>query len=123
MKKNWLEWSVFALGLVLIAGVSALLLRAHLAQEGRPPAIVVTAGTPVQTASSYAIPLDIANDGDRSAEDIRIEVVLSGAAGEGRTEITVPLLPYGSRRRAWIQMSPQSSAPAVRTRVISFAEP
>ncbi len=124
MKKNPLEWVVFGLSLALIAATAAVLVHAHLTSAQRPPMIVVTAGAPVsQAGGAYAIPLDVSNEGDITAQAVKIEVMLSGNGVNERSEVELAFVPHGSRRRAWVTFGRDPSNLALRTRVIGFEEP
>lgn len=123
MNKNTLEWTVFAISLALIAAVAGLLLRQQLAGAQSPPSIAVTAGAPVATAGGFAVPLDVRNDGDTTAEQVTIDVSLRWAGGEERAEATLPYVPYRSRRRAWVVFPRDPRDGRLAARVLGYREP
>lgn len=123
MNKNTLEWAVFAISLVLIAGVAGLLLRQQFTGGQSPPSIAVTAGAAVATAGGFAVPLDVRNEGDTTAEEVTVEVSLRWEGGEERAEATLPYVPYRSRRRAWVVFPRDPRDGRLATRVLGYREP
>jgi uncharacterized protein (TIGR02588 family) len=124
MKKNPLEWAVFGVSLALIAGTAAMLVHAHVTSDDRPAAIVVTAGAPVtQSRGGYAVPLDVSNEGDTTAQAVVIEVTLSGRDVEERSQVELAFVPHGSRRRAWVMFTHDPQSLALRVRVVGYEEP
>ena len=123
MNKNTLEWTVFAISLALIAAVAGLLLRQQLAGTQSPPSIAVTAGAAFATAGGFAVPLDVRNDGDTTAEQVTIDVSLRWAGGEERAEATLPYVPYRSRRRAWVVFPRDPRDGRLAARVLGYREP
>ena len=125
LEKNWLEWTVFIIGLILI--VSAL---GYLAYDGAtlgdaPPRLEVRTGTPQQHPSNYIIPVSITNHGDQTAEGVQIEVVLlSGGEEKERAEFTVAFVPRGSTREGWVafQTDPRA-AEQIKARVLGYEKP
>jgi uncharacterized protein (TIGR02588 family) len=123
MNKNFLEWTVFALSLALIAGVAGLLLRQHLTGSQSPPSLSVASDAPMPAGDGYAVPLDVRNDGGTTAEEVRIEARLTWPGGEERGETVLDYVPYQSRRRAWITFSRDPRQGQFRTRVLGYREP
>ncbi|MBA2305905.1 MAG: hypothetical protein H0W08_25195 [Acidobacteria bacterium] len=123
MNKNRLEWTVFAVSLALIAGVVSLLVYQHFASGDAPPSIFVTAGPAITTGGGFAVPFDIRNEGDVTAEDVRVEATLNWPGGSERGETVVPLVPYRSHRRAWIAFTRGPAGATLHPRVLGFREP
>ena len=123
MKKNTLEWTVFGASLVLIASVATLLLYQHVTSGDRPASLVTTVGSAVETAGGYAVPVEVRNEGDVTAEDVRLQATLTLESGTETGEAVIPYVPYRSRRRAWIAFSRDPRAGAVTVRVLGYREP
>jgi uncharacterized protein (TIGR02588 family) len=121
MKKNLLEWTIFGISLTLIAVVAGLLLREHLTRGNGAPDLMVEVGQAERSGQGYAIPLDVRNGGDTSAEDVEVTVTLQSVPPE-RTDITIPYVPYRSVRRAWVMFSREPGAARLDARVISYRE-
>lgn len=123
VQKNALEWSVFTVSLLLTAGVVFVLLYAHVTNENRPPAIRIVTGTPHPAGDGFAVPLDVFNDGDVTAEEVEIEVALSAGGAEERSAVTLSFVPHGSRRRAWVGFKQDPSNGKLDARVVGYREP
>ncbi len=122
--KNWLEWSVFALGLVLVAGILGYLVWYALTLEGRPPIISVETGQPRHQADSYVVPVMVANEGDQTAEHVQIEVWISVAGVELETAtIELDFVPSRSKREAWASFVNDPAKNQVRARIVSYQKP
>ncbi|MBC7944877.1 MAG: hypothetical protein H7X91_06385 [Burkholderiales bacterium] len=123
-QKNWLEWSVFALGLVLVVGSLGYLVQYALTLEGRPPIISAQTGQPRQQAGSYIVPVTVANDGDQTAEHVQIEVQISavGVALE-TTMFELDFLPSRSKREAWASFVNDPTGNQLRARVVAYQKP
>lgn len=122
MNKNVLEWAVFGASLALIATVVGLLLHEHFTTGSGPAEITITMGRPVAVGGAYALPLDIRNHGDTTAEDVRVAVTLNGEASEA-TDVTLPYVPYRSQRRAWVTFSRDPASGKLAARVLGYREP
>ena len=122
-RKNALEWSVFAASLALILVVVIVLVHAHVTSEDRPPSIAVSIGDAIQAPEGYAVPLLVRNEGDRTAEDVHLEVVLATAAGEERATAVISFVPHRSERRAWVTFSRDPAAGRLTLRVLGYEEP
>jgi uncharacterized protein (TIGR02588 family) len=131
LQKNWLEWVVFACGLVLV--VSTL---GYLAYEGAtmgddPPSIEVRLGTPEQRTHNFIVPVTVTNHGDETAEGITVEVTLEnnvggagGAAGEPvRGELTIAFLPRRATREGWVTFQQDPRAARLTARVLGYEKP
>lgn len=125
IKKNWLEWSVFSVGLMLI-----LLLVAYLAYEAitigtEPPIIDVQLGAAETRSGLYVIPVTLRNNGDRTAEDVMIEVTLLNGGEEVETaELSIAFLPRQSTRNGWVTFTTDpATAARIESHVLGYQEP
>jgi uncharacterized protein (TIGR02588 family) len=123
VEKNALEWGVFGVSLALISAVVGVLLYAHITSEHRPPSIRIVIGTPERSGDNYAVPLDVFNDGDVTAEEVEVEVVLIAEGNERRSTVVLAFVPHGSRRRAWVGFSEEPDLQRLRARVVGYREP
>ena len=99
-RRNWLEWTVLALSLILIAGVVGTLAREAIGGSGRPPAVDVRVGAPTAAdGGRWQVPVVLRNTGDRSARNVTVELVVRrGAPDEARATVLVSFLPAHSVR-------------------------
>ncbi|MGH7720114.1 MAG: hypothetical protein ACREON_14895 [Gemmatimonadaceae bacterium] len=119
VRKNWLEWTVCGVGLALVLATLGYLAIASITTRDSPPRLAVHTGTPVATGNGYAVPVTVFNEGGTTAENVVVEVVLEGGAGEGggggekggegmvgvameRAELTLPYVPRHAARSGWV---------------------
>jgi len=124
VKKNVLEWSVFAVGVVVVAGTLAFLVW-DLARAGSsPPDLTVELGEARRQTSGWAVPVTVRNRGDETAEGVHVEVVLETAAGgEERAELEIAFVPRGSHRKGWVTFTQAPAAGRLTGRVSGYEEP
>jgi uncharacterized protein (TIGR02588 family) len=122
MNKNQLEWTVFGVSLAIILVVAGLLLNEHLTTGDRPADLTITVGAPVHVSEGYAVPLDLRNSGDTSAEDVHVSVTLGGAEPQ-ESDVTFPYVPYRSARRGWVMFSRPPGTARLEARVLGYREP
>jgi uncharacterized protein (TIGR02588 family) len=118
-EKNTLEWTVFGLSAALVLAIAGFLVYAHLRDENRPASIRIEAGEPVPTAGGWAVPLDVFNDGDRTAEGVRIEAAFEGE----RSETELAFVPYRSHRQAWVTFTRRPASSSIQVRVVGYRDP
>jgi uncharacterized protein (TIGR02588 family) len=124
LQKNWLEWSVFAVGLVLVFGVIAYLVYDSVISSGRPPEIAVEVGEIRRTVGGWAVRVDAENSGGVTAEDLRVAVVLEANGREQeRVELDLPFVPRHSRRGGWVEFRHDPSVGRLSGYAIGYATP
>jgi uncharacterized protein (TIGR02588 family) len=123
-EKNVLEWVVFGVSLVLIAGVLAVLVGAAMRRGDEPPRLAIETGAAVREGQTYRVPVRVANTGDTTAEQARVEVSL---VVEGRVveqgEVLLTFVPRGSVRRGWVTFRRDPACCVVVSRTVGLAEP
>ena len=129
LQKNWLEWMIFACGLVLV-----VLTLGYLAYEGAtmgndPPSIEVRLGAPEQRAHNFIVPVTVTNHGDETAEGVTVEVTLENAAGGDskgepvRGELTIAFLPRRATREGWVAFQQDPRSARLTARVLGYEKP
>ncbi len=122
--KNWLEWSVFAAGLVLVALTLGFLVRESLVGKGGPPEVIARLGSPRAAESGYMVPVEVANVGQKSAEDVTVTVVLEEpGGGREEAELGIAFLPRDSRREGWVTFRSDPARGTLRLGPITFEVP
>jgi uncharacterized protein (TIGR02588 family) len=123
-EKNWLEWTVFGVGLVLVLATLGYLARESLVREDGPPEVIAQLGTPRPSAGGYLVPIEVSNVGNDTAEDVRVPVFLNlpdGAREEA--ELDVAFLPRGSVRNGWASFRNDPSRGSLTVGAIAFEVP
>lgn len=125
-KKNWLEWTVFAGGLLLLLAVSGYLLYEALTIADKPAALSVSFGEAVAAGDPhhFTVPISIRNDGGQTAAEVDVEVVLlEGDRQVERRELTFDFVPHMSSRSGALTFDAAPSPGQLRARVLTYVEP
>lgn len=124
-EKNWLEWTVFAAGMVLVAGVLGHLTYDAVTCGDGPPIIEVRLGDAEQNAHNFSVPVKVMNHGDTTAEGVHIEVTSeTGDEGEPeRSDIDIPFVPRGATREGWVTFQTDPRAAQLKARVLGYQKP
>lgn len=123
VKKNWLEWLVFALSAFLIAAVISFLIYESVTTGDAPPEIHVEIGEPAPRAGHFAIPITVTNKGDHTAEGVHVEVTLRAGAKEETGEFEVPFLPRRGSREAWVTFKADPRTGTLEAHVLGYQKP
>lgn len=123
-KTNFLEWSVFGLGLLLILGVMAYLVF-QLSTHNPAPADLSVEFIQVPTSNNpYKYQISVQNSGGKTAKNVIVELSLvkAGALLE-RSEISFDYVPYTSKRLGWVIFGTNpAEADSVTSKVVSYNE-
>jgi len=124
IKKNRLEWIVFAAGLMLVACTLAYLIYAGVSMGTEPPSLEVRLGTPEKRQFNFIVPVAVMNHGDETAQGVRIEVVMEGGSGETtRSEIDFPFVPRRAIREGWVTFQDDPRSAQLKGRVLGYEKP
>jgi uncharacterized protein (TIGR02588 family) len=124
LQKNWFEWIVFALGLILVSSTLGYLIYAGASMGNEPPSLEVRLGTPEQRQFNFIVPVTVINHGDETAEGVRIEVVMeSGGEVKERGEFDVPFVPRHATREGWVTFEQDPRIAQLKARVRGYQKP
>lgn len=133
LQKNWLEWSVFVVGLALVLSVLGYLAYVGATMGDDPPSIEVRLGTPEQRTHNFIVPVTVTNHGDETAEGITIEVSLENAGGDSgsgggggepvRGELSIAFLPRRATREGWVTFQQDPRSARLTARVLGYEKP
>jgi len=128
VEKNWLEWSVFGVSLVLVLRTLAYLVYEATTMGNQPPIIEAQLGAPQQQqAGEFAVPVTLINRGDQPAAGVTVEVTLEGSGGAAaeieRGEFSVPFLPRGATREGRVSFRADPRAGQLKARVLGYEQP
>ena len=121
--KNWLEWTVFGVSAVLIATVIGFLVYESATMGHTLPDIQVHLGTPEARSGYFAVPLEVTNKGDQTAEGVHIEVVLRAGGKEERADLEIAFLPRRGVREAWVTFKTDPRNGTLEARVLGYEKP
>jgi uncharacterized protein (TIGR02588 family) len=122
-RKNWIEWSVFALSAALIAFVVGFLVYESATIGNAPPDIRVHIGTAEPRAGYFAVPIEATNHGDHTAEGVHIEVTLKAAGKEETGDFEIAFLPRRGAREAWVTFKTDPRQGTLEARVLGYEKP
>ncbi|MFN2512755.1 MAG: hypothetical protein ABR568_15200 [Pyrinomonadaceae bacterium] len=123
-RKNWLEWVVFALGLILVSAALGYLIYSGASMGHEPPSLEVRLGTPEQRQFNFIVPVTVVNHGDETAEGVLIEVVMtSGGEEKERGELDVAFLPRHATREGWVTFDLDPRTAQLKARVLGYQKP
>lgn len=129
VQKNWLEWTVFACGLLLTLATVAYLAYDALTLEGTPPSIALKLGKPRILSTpggekSFMVPVEAFNRGQQTAEGVHIEVSAKfSGAPEQSADYDIAFLPRGSSREGWVAFEGDPKQAKLNARVLGYEIP
>ena len=124
LQKNWFEWTVFALGLILVSSTLGYLIYAGASMGHEPPSLEVRLGTPEQRQFNFIVPVTVVNHGDETAEGVLIEVVMANGGEEiARGELDVAFLPRHATRQGWVTFEQGPRTAQLKARVLGYQKP
>jgi uncharacterized protein (TIGR02588 family) len=123
VEKNWLEWVVFGVGLLLVAATLGFLVYDGATAGDAPADIEVRLGEPRRAGQGFLVPVTVSNRGGETAEGVTVEVTLEGGAEAERGELTVAFLPRGSTREGWVSFSKDPRAGRLTARALGYEKP
>ena len=123
ISKNWLEWTVFGVSLALIALVIGFLIFETATMGDALPDIQLVTGTPEARTGYFAVPVEVKNKGDQTAEGVHIEVVLRSGGKEERADLEIAFLPRRGTREAWVTFKSDPRHGTLEARVLGYEKP
>ena len=122
--KHPLEWIVFAVSLVLVAGTLGLLAWDAVRGQDSPAALSVELGRPEPRGGIWAVPVTVHNEGDMTAENVRVEVTLAAPGAEPeRADFDVAFVPRRSKREGWVTFRTDPSHGRLSGRAAGYETP
>jgi uncharacterized protein (TIGR02588 family) len=122
--KNWLEWVVFAVSLVIVVGTTGYLAYDGVTAEDAPPTIAIQFGEPLQQVEQFTVPVTVISKGGGTAERVRIEAVLERRGTENEhASFEIALLPRGGTREGSVVFRSDPRAGELKARVLGYERP
>lgn len=125
LEKNWLEWVIFAIGLILVVSTLGYLIYDATTVSETPPSMEFQLGETQQQNQQFIVPVSVTNKGGQPAETVQIEVVLERSGEELETaEFEIAFLPRGATRSGWVTFKTDPrKADRITTRAIGYEKP
>lgn len=123
--KNWFEWAVFAVGLLLTVGTVGLLASELVSQGERAPATIeVRLGEAEKRGDHFAVPVVVENVGDETAESVEIEATLKVPdSAEEKAKFQVQFLPGRGKREGVVLFQTDPASGVVDARAVGYQKP
>ena len=130
-RKNWLEWTVFSAGLLLLTVTVGYLGYQALVYAHQPAVLKVSLGEPWvpddNDPSRVVVPVTVHNEGGQTAAEVKIEVSLvredKAAEPIERRELLFDFVPHMSSRAGALTFEHRPARDELRARVIGYLEP
>lgn len=124
-KKNWLEWTVFAVGLGLVLAVLGYLVYKTVTHTSGPPELYVEYFPEPGRYEPNRYHVILHNKGYETAESITVELSLykNGQEPE-KAQLDFDYCPRESTREGWVSFSsPPGRSDTIRTRIMAYERP
>ncbi len=123
-QKNWLEWIVFGVSLVVVLGTIGALVYEEFSLGKKPADPQMTMGAAEAHAGYFALPVTVENRGDETAESVHLEITLRLPGGENeRAEFDLDYLPRHAKREAWVTFQHDPRKGKLEPRVLGYQNP
>jgi len=127
MQKNWLEWTIFTVSLVLVAGTIGYLTFDAVTARQTPPHMQIRLGRPQRmttaAAVQFLVPVTVINHGGQTAEGVQIEVTLERAGHEPEEAgFEIPFLPRQATRHGGVTFRADPRRGHLQARVLGYEE-
>lgn len=125
LEKNWLEWLIFAVSLVLVVSTLGYLIYDATLSSETPPNIEVQLGETQPQGQTFLVPVIAINKGEQTAETVQIEVVLEkNGKEEESAELSIQFLPRGAKRSGWVTFETDPrTVDNIKSRAVGFEKP
>lgn len=124
-RKNVLEWTVFGASLTLVLTILGYLIYHTIIYTPGSPDLYITYVHDPSTNAPHRYFLRVKNEGQETAEEVQIEMVLEQNGKELEVAaMTIPYVPKKSTREGWVIFSKNpSEADTLYARVVSYKRP
>ncbi|MER2997528.1 hypothetical protein [Pontibacter populi] len=124
-EKNWLEWLVFGISLLMLLAIFGYLGYQVKTYNPSDPEVMVEARHDPSAESPNRYQVTVMNKGGTTAEEVIAEFTLFSNGKEKETsELQIAFAPKDSKREGWVIFSVQPTASdSVVARVKSFKKP
>lgn len=123
MKRNALEWVVFALGLVATLAIVGYLGYEVAAHRSETPQVEVELGRPEQRGEVFLVPVTAKNRSDETLEGVILEATLKSDREEEKAQFELAFLPRRSQREGWFTFTRDPVLGRLRARAIGYERP
>lgn len=116
------EWVTFAVSAAVVATVVGLI-AIEIPQSRRPPMPVATKGVPMARGAVFVVPVEVENRGERTAQDVQVQVTLTVDGEEHEGDQVVDFLSGGEAEQMEFLFDVDPDAGEVEVRVTGYTVP
>lgn len=122
-RRSAAEWVTFALSAAVVAAVVGLI-AVEIPPSRRPPMPVATQGVSVARGDVFVVPVRVENRGERTAQDVQVQVTLTMIGGEEHEgDQVVDFLSGGELEEMEFLFDDDPDAGEVEVRVTGYTVP
>lgn len=123
-QRHPLEWIVFGLSLFLVLGTVGFLAWDGLQGGDSQAALSVELGRPEPSGGAWAVPVTVRNQGDETAEGVRVEVTLEAPGMQVETaDFEAAFVPRRSKREGWVTFRSDPARGRLTGRAVGYESP
>jgi uncharacterized protein (TIGR02588 family) len=124
-KKNWLEWSVFGVSLLLVLAVLGYLSYMVITHVPSPPDLYVEGKHEPSNKAPNRYQIKLFNKGGETAEHVLIELTLErDATAVEKAKLEIQFAPQNSERVGWVEFTENiTPTDIIKARVVSYNKP
>lgn len=124
-EKNWLEWLVFGISLVMLLAIFGYLGYQVKTYDATDPEVLVEASYDPSEMIPNRYQVTVTNKGGITAEEVITEFTLySGGKEKETSELQIAFSPKDSKREGWVTFSGEpTTSDSVAARVKSYKKP
>jgi uncharacterized protein (TIGR02588 family) len=123
MKRNALEWSVFALGLFATLSILGYLGYEIATHRTGVPRVEVTMGQVEKRGDVFLVPVTAKNGSDETLEGVILEASLRVGKDEQKAQFELAFLPRRSQREGWFTFTQNPERGKLEARAIGYERP
>lgn len=123
LEKNALEWTVFAVGLLLVLATLGYLVREAFTKGSNPPELVVQLGTPRRVGERFQVPVTVVNRGDQVAEAVSVTITLAAGTEREEAALSMAFVPHQSSRQGWVTFRGDPKDGNLQVGAVAYASP
>ncbi|TPE46392.1 hypothetical protein [Pontibacter mangrovi] len=124
-RKNWFEWLVFSVGLLLVLSIIGYLVYQTYHRKTSSPDLVAESYPDPSRYAPYRYRVVLHNKGGETAEQVKLEVeVQVGGEAIETADLDFPFAPQESMREGWVNFDKDPTlADTVKVKVVSYKRP
>jgi uncharacterized protein (TIGR02588 family) len=124
-KKNWLEWGVFGVSLVLVTAVFGYLVYKVVTHVSTPPDLHVEGKHEPSKRSPNRYLVTLYNTGGETATHVHIEITLErDSITLEKAELEIQFAPQDSERKGWVEFTENiDPTDTIKAKIVSYNKP